>query len=223
MASLSRASHEAGLTWLFDLDNTLHDANPHIFPHINRSMTRYVMEALGLDEAAASEVRERYWQRYGATLEGLVRHHGTDPHHFLWHTHQLPDLPSMLVFEGALRQALARLPGRKIIFSNGPVHYAETILAAMGVRGLFDGVFAIEHARFAPKPGLGGFLRLLKHYRLNPARCVMVEDTAANLRPARRLGMKTVLVARHVRVPSWVDRRVGSVLELPRLRGLGRS
>ncbi|MDD5295838.1 MAG: pyrimidine 5'-nucleotidase [Rhodocyclaceae bacterium] len=205
------------LTWLFDLDNTLHDANPHIFPHINHSMTAYVMAELGVDEDRASAIREEYWLRYGATLQGLVRHHGTDPHHFLWHTHQFPELHRMLVFESALKSALRRLPGRKILFSNAPAHYAEDVLAAMGVRRQFDAVFAIEHARLAPKPGLAGFLRLLRKYRLNPAHCVMVEDTAVNLRPARRLGMKTVLVGKPPRVPAWVDARVGSVLELPRL------
>jgi putative hydrolase of the HAD superfamily len=205
------------LTWLFDLDNTLHDANPHIFPHINRSMTAYVMAELGVGEEEASAIREEYWLRYGATLQGLVRHHGTDPGHFLWHTHQFPDLHRMLVFESALKSALRRLPGKKIIFSNAPEHYAEAVLAAMGIRKEFDAVFAIEHARLAPKPGLAGFLRLLKKHHLNPARCVMVEDTAVNLRPARRLGMKTVLVSRSPRVPAWVDVRVVSALELPRL------
>ncbi len=207
------------LSWLFFLENTLHDANPHIFPHINRSMTAYVMAALGVDEDRASAIREDYWLRYGATLQGLVRHHGTDPHHFLWHTHQFPDLPRMLVFESALKSALRRLPGKKILFSNAPSHYAEAVLAAMGIRKEFDAVFAIEHARLAPKPHIAGFLRLMKTYRLNPARCVMVEDTAVNLRPARRLGMKTVLVSQSPRMPAWVDARINSALELPRLVG----
>ena len=79
-------------TWLFDLDNTLHNATPHIFPHINRSMTAYIVEHLRVDEAEATQIRQHYWQRYGATLLGLVRHHGTDPNHFLWHTHQFADL-----------------------------------------------------------------------------------------------------------------------------------
>jgi putative hydrolase of the HAD superfamily len=205
------------LTWLFDLDNTLHDANPHIFPHINRSMTEYVMAELGVDEERASAIREDYWLRYGATLQGLVRHHGTDAEHFLWHTHQFPDLHRMLVFESALKSALRRLPGKKILFSNAPAHYAEAVLAAMGIRREFDAVFAIEHARLAPKPHIAGFLRLIRKYHLNPVRCVMVEDTAVNLRPARRLGMKTVLVGKSLRVPAWVDVRVVSALELPRL------
>ena len=110
--------------WVFDLDNTLHNASPHIFPHINRAMTAYVQTHLGLDETAAGELRRHYWQRYGATLIGLMRHHATDPQHFLRATHQFPDLRRMLVREPALRATLSRLPGRKIVFSNAPVHYA---------------------------------------------------------------------------------------------------
>src|SRR5574339_429060 len=94
------------VSWIFDLDNTLHDATPHIFPHINRAMTAYMQAHLGLDEAAAGELRQHYWQRYGATLLGLMRHHDTDPRHFLWHTHQFPDLRRMLVREPRLRGTL---------------------------------------------------------------------------------------------------------------------
>ena len=205
--------------WLFDLDNTLHDASPHIFPHINRSMTQYVMAQLGLKEAEASALREDYWHRYGATLLGLMRHHGTDPRHFLWHTHQFPDLPAMLRHEPALAHALKRLKGRKIVYSNAPVHYAEAVLELMGIRKLFDAVFALEQARFAPKPGMESFRRLLRQFKLQPARCVMVEDTAENLRTARRLGMKTVLVSPKPAKPAWVDIKVRSVLELPRRIG----
>ena len=205
--------------WLFDLDNTLHDATPHIFPHINRSMTEYVMAQLGLEETEASALREDYWHRYGATLLGLMRHHGTDPRHFLWHTHQFPDLPGMLRHEPALAHALKRLPGRKIVYSNAPVHYAEAVLKLMGIERLFDAVFALEHAGFAPKPGMDSFRRLLRQFKLRPERCVMVEDTAENLRTARRLGMKTVLVSPKPARPAWVDIKVRSVLELPRRMG----
>ncbi|MBI4756396.1 MAG: pyrimidine 5'-nucleotidase [Betaproteobacteria bacterium] len=207
--------------WLFDLDNTLHDATPHIFPHISRSMTAYLVEHLALSEEDASALRVRYWQRYGATLLGLVRHHGTDPKHFLWHTHQFPELQRMVVWERGLRAALRRLPGRKIVFSNAPLHYAEAVLEITGLRGLFDAVFTIEHMRFQPKPALRAFRRLLRQHRLAPDRCIMVEDTPENLRPARLLGMKTVWVTRSPRNPAYVDIRIQSVTELPRLAARG--
>jgi putative hydrolase of the HAD superfamily len=202
--------------WLFDLDNTLHDASPHIFPHINRSMTAYLAEALGLDTDTASRVRVEYWHRYGATLTGMMRHHGTDPHHFLFHTHQFPQLQRMVLFERALRSMLRRLPGHKIVFSNAPRHYAEAVLRIMGIRNLFDSVWGVEQMRFCPKPAAAGLYRLLHKERLSPARCILVEDSAENLRTAKRLGLKTVLVSRSPGMPAFVDLRIQSVLDLPR-------
>jgi putative hydrolase of the HAD superfamily len=191
--------------WIFDLDNTLHDASPHIFPHMNRAMTAYVAEHLAVGEAEANELRTRYWRRYGATLLGLMRHHGVDPHHFLWHTHQFPDLPRMLLAHPALKSLLRRLPGRKIVFSNSPTHYAESVLRALGIRRLFEGVFSIEHTGFRPKPDVAGFRRLLRRHRLHPRRCVMVEDSIENLVTAKRLGMGTVLVGTTGARPAHVD------------------
>ena len=205
------------LVWIFDLDNTLHDATPHIFPHINRSMTAYVQRELGMGEAEANALRMHYWQRYGATLKGLMRHHGTRPGHFLWHTHQFPELPKMVLREPRLRHMLKRLPGRKLLYSNAPRHYVHEVLRLLRVEDAFEDVFAIEHARFRPKPEVAGFLRLLKKHRLRASRCVMVEDSAENLQTAKRLGMKTVLVGAMTRKPAYVDVKIRNVLELPRV------
>ena len=206
-------------TWLFDLDNTLHNASPHIFPHISRAMMVYMCEHLEIDEAEATRLRQNYWQRYGATLLGLMRHHGTDPVHFLHHTHQIPDLPKIVIAERSLKAMLRRLPGRKIIFSNAPLKYAEAVLAITGIRRCFDAVYAVEQLRFQPKPAIGGFLRLLRDERLDPRACIMVEDTLPNLKTAKRLGMKTVWVSTCTRQPPCVDVRLPSVLDLPRRLG----
>lgn len=202
--------------WVFDLDNTLHNASAHVFPHINRSMTAYLQQHLGLDEQAASDLRVDYWQRYGATLSGMVKHHGTNPHDFLWQTHQFPELPDMVLRDPRLRHALKKLPGRKLLFSNAPQHYARAVLQLLRVDDLFDDVFAIEHARYRPKPQLQGFVRLLQKHRLNPARCVMVEDCVKNLQAAKRLGMRTVWVDATPRQPAYVDVKIRDVLALPR-------
>ena len=202
--------------WLFDLDNTLHDATPHIFPHINRSMTAYLQEHLQLDEEAANALRVDYWQRYGATLTGLMKHHGTDPNHFLWNTHQFPELNRMVLREPRLRSMLKQLPGRKVVFSNAPEHYALAVLKLLRVDDLFDDVFAIEHSRYRPKPQISGFRRLLRKHRLHAQQCVMVEDSAENLLTAKRMGMKTVWVSTAPRVPGCVDVKIRNVLELPR-------
>lgn len=202
-------------TWLFDLDNTLHDATPHIFPHINRAMRDYIERHLGVDRAEANRLRQHYWARYGATLLGLMRHHGTDPRHFLSATHDFPDLRRMVVFDKPLRHALRRLPGRKIIFSNAPRRYAEAVLELTGIAGCFDAVYTVERLRFRPKPMLAGFRALLRAERLDPRRCVMVEDSLENLVAAKKLGMRTVWVSRQLRASPSVDVRVRSVLELP--------
>ena len=202
--------------WVFDLDNTLHNATPHIFPHINRSMTAYLQQHLELDVQAASELRVHYWHHYGATLSGMMKHHGTDPAHFLWHTHQFPELPNMVLRDPRLRHALLKLPGKKLVFTNAPQHYARAVLELLRVDDLFGDVFAIEHTRYQPKPQLAGFMRLLRKHRLSPARCVMVEDSAENLQAAKRLGMRTVWVDATPRSPAYVDVKIRSVMELPR-------
>jgi putative hydrolase of the HAD superfamily len=203
--------------WVFDLDNTLHNASPHIFPHINSAMNAYLQKHLGLDEHAAGELRRHYWQRYGATLIGLMRNHATDPQHFLRATHDFPDLRAQLVSEPGLRATLRRLPGRKLVFSNAPAHYAAAVLKALGIDDLFDDVFSIEHTGYRPKPDSFGFLRLFRRNRVRADRCVMVEDTLANLKTAKKLGMATVWVARTSKAPAYVDCSVRSLMQLPRL------
>ncbi len=202
--------------WIFDLDNTLHNATPHIFPHINRSMTAYLQEHLQLSEDEANALRVEYWQRYGATLSGLIKHHGTDPDHFLWQTHQFPDLSAMVLRQPRLRHVLRNLQGKKVVFSNAPLHYAQAVLKLLRVDDLFDDVFAIEHSRYQPKPQASGFRRLLRKHRLHARQCVMVEDSAENLQTAKHLGMRTVWVSDALRTPSFVDVKIRDVLELTR-------
>lgn len=203
--------------WIFDLDNTLHNATPHIFPHINHSMTAYLQEYLHLDEEAANAMRMDYWQRYGATLSGLMKHHDTDPDHFLWHTHQFPALKEMVLREPRLRRVLQQLPGKKLVFSNAPQHYAQAVLKLLRIDDLFDDVFAIEHAHYRPKPQRQGFVRLLRKHRLRPSQCVMVEDSADNLQTAKRLGMQTIWVSDALLAPGYVDVKIRNVMELPRI------
>ncbi len=145
-----------------------------------------------------------------------MKHHGTDPDHFLWHTHQFPDLPGMVLREPRLRHVLRNLPGRKVVFSNAPQHYARAVLKLLRVDDLFDDVFSIEQSRYKPKPQAEGFRRLLRKHRLQAAQCVMVEDSAENLQTAKRLGMRTVWVCDAPRAPGYVDVKIRNVLELPR-------
>lgn len=202
-------------TWLFDLDDTLHNASRHIFPQIGRSMMAYICQYLDVDEAEATRLRQKYWLRYGATLLGLMRHHGVDPHHFLYHTHQFADLAGVVVAERQLGAMLRRLPGRKIVFSNAPLAYIESVLAIAGIRRCFDAVYSVERLRFQPKPATAGFRRLLCKEGLRASSCIMVEDTLANLMTAKKLGMKTVWVSAGTRRHPCVDVKLASVLDLP--------
>jgi putative hydrolase of the HAD superfamily len=202
--------------WIFDLDNTLHDASPNIFPHINRSMTAYLQEHLKLDEASANDLRVHYWKRYGATLSGLMRHHGTDPEHFLQHTHQFPELAKMVLREPLLRHVLKALPGRKVLFSNAPRQYAGAVLKLLRIDDLFADVMTVEHVRYRPKPDRFGFMCLLKKHRVRAARCIIVEDSLENLVAAKRLGMRTVWVSGGNQGSPCVDVKIRTVMQLPR-------
>ncbi|NOT67984.1 MAG: pyrimidine 5'-nucleotidase [Methylophilaceae bacterium] len=203
--------------WIFDLDDTLHNASAHIFPYINRAMTHYIMQELGLEEVPANQLRQHYWRLYGATLKGLMRHHGTDPHHFLHQTHAYMDLPAMVIEARGLRQCLQQLQGRKVVFTNAPTQYALRVLDLLGIRTIFETVFSVEFTHFHPKPAVRGFKQILKNLRVRPDHCIMVEDSLPALMTAKRLGMKTVYVTPTLQKPSYVDARISSVLALPRV------
>ena len=205
--------------WIFDLDNTLHDAAVHIFPSMHEQIQSFLKRNFGVDDEGASRMRQDFWQRYGTTMNGLMRHYGTDPRRFLAETHVFPELGDMVVHENALRHALARLGGRKLMFSNAPRHYVEQVLDALGVGRFFDAVYTIEDTGYRGKPALRGFHVLLRKHALDPHRCAFVDDVLDNLRTAHRLGMSTVWVTRARRRVPFVDVSVASVTELPRRIG----
>lgn len=130
--------------WLFDLDDTLHNASHRAFRELNASMTAYIETHLGLTTDEAVDLRHRYWIRYGATLTGLQRHHGIKPAHFLHETHRLPGLEAHLHGHAHDLAALRRLPGRKFLMTNAPRAYAERVLAAIGLSAVFEGLICIE-------------------------------------------------------------------------------
>jgi putative hydrolase of the HAD superfamily len=178
-------------------------------------MTAYLQEHLRLSEQEANALRMHYWQRYGATLSGLMRHHGTDPAHFLWHTHQFPELERMVLRQTRLRHVLRALPGKKVVFSNAPRHYALDVINLLKINNLFDDVIAVEQTRYRPKPDFFGFRHVMRRHRVRAAECVMVEDSLENLQAAKRLGMRTVWISVLSKMPECVDVKLRSVLQLP--------
>lgn len=221
--------------WLFDLDDTLHDAATASMPQLHDSMNAYIRDELGLDAEAATELRRRYWHWYGATLLGLVRHHGVKPAHFLHVTHALPGLESRVRGHAHDLAALARLPGRKFILTNAPAAYARRVLAVLGAERLFDGLLAIEDmamfGHLRPKPDRRMLRHVAARLKVAPTRCVLVEDTLVHQKAARAVGMGTVWMqrwlrrsvshvkspnARRHRKPAYVDRRVHRLSDLLR-------
>jgi len=206
--------------WIFDLDNTLHDARARVFPAMHDQINAYLRRHFDVDEAGADAMREHFWRTYGTTLNGLMRHHGVHPRQFLAETHVFPELADLVIRENALKHALERLEGRKIIFSNAPRHYVTDVLRLIGLRRYFDAVYAIEDARYRGKPALHGFHFLLRKHNLDPHRCAFVDDMLENLRTAHRLGMSTVWVSPIRRRVPYVDVCISSVTELPRRIGV---
>jgi putative hydrolase of the HAD superfamily len=202
--------------WLFDLDNTLHDARVHIFPSMHAQIQEFLKKRFGLNDEGASRMRRDFWLRYGTTLDGLVRHHGVHPRQYLAETHVFPELADMVVHENAVKHALLRLGGTRLVFSNAPRHYVEEVLRYIGLERYFDAVHTIEDTGYRGKPHLWSFHRVLRRHRLDPHRCALVDDMLGNLRTAHRLGMSTVWVSPVGRRVSYVDLRVSSVTELPR-------
>jgi putative hydrolase of the HAD superfamily len=226
--------------WLFDLDNTLHNASVASFPGIDAGMTAFIERELRVTRAEADALRARYLRRYGATLLGLVRHHGVRAAHFLHDTHLLPDLEALAHGHPHDFAALDRLPGRKFVLTNAPRAYAERVLRTLGAWGHFDGVLAIEDmamfGQLRPKPDTRMLRWTAARLRVHPARCVLVEDTLQHQKAAFALGMCTVWMQRWAREarkrlaqppkvgvylhrrPSYVCARIFSLGELRRLR-----
>ncbi len=188
--------------WLFDLDNTLHDASHAAFGELHVAMGDYIGCHLGLSPEEAGVLRSRYWLRYGATLLGLVRHDDVRAAHFLEETHRLPGLEERLRTSAHDRAALRRLGGRKFILTNAPRAYAMRVLGALGMTKLFDGVIAIEDmAMFGdlrPKPDARMLRRVAARLGVAPGRCVLVEDTLVHQKAACRVGMRAVWMQRYL-------------------------
>ncbi|HET9644678.1 MAG TPA: pyrimidine 5'-nucleotidase [Burkholderiaceae bacterium] len=186
--------------WLFDLDNTLHDAGASAFRLLDRAMNEYIARELGVDVDEADQLRRHYWQRYGATLLGLIRHHGVQPPHFLDETHRLPGLEERVRSHRHDIAAVKRLPGRKYILTNGPRAYTERVLRVLGIARCFDGVIAIEQMRmfgqWRPKPDTRMLRKVAAHLRVSPSHCVLVEDTLDHQKAARSVGFRTVWMQR---------------------------
>ncbi|MBY5972959.1 pyrimidine 5'-nucleotidase [Ferrimonas balearica] len=180
-------------TWVFDLDNTLYPPEARLFDQIEVRMTNWVMEALGVDRAEADRLRALYWREHGTTLAGLMRLHDVDPGPYLSHVHEIN--MDHLERDPDLAAHIRALPGRKIVFTNGTAPYAERVLAARGLSGLFDAVYGVENAGFHPKPDRAAFDTVFGIDGFDRTRGAMFEDDPRNLAVPHAMGLRCVHVA----------------------------
>jgi putative hydrolase of the HAD superfamily len=179
-------------TWVFDLDNTLYPAACNLFHQVDLRMGGYIAELLGVPYEEARVVQKTYFREHGTTLRGLMENHSIDPHHFLDHVHAIDYSP--VPENPDLGAALDRLPGRKLIFTNGTVSHAEAVLDRLGIAARFEAIFDIAAADFVPKPRAEPYRMMIDAHAVTPDTSVMVEDMAKNLKVPAELGMRTVWV-----------------------------
>lgn len=179
--------------WVFDLDNTLYPPQARLFDQIEMRMIDWVMDVLRVDRPEADRLRRHYWQLYGTTLAGLMAEHDADPWPYLREVHDIS--LDALAPDPVLAEAIAALPGRRIVYTNGDAEYAARVLDRRGLSDVFDAVYGIEHANWRPKPERAAFDLVFAAERLEPKTAAMFEDDIRNLSVPHALGMRTVHVA----------------------------
>jgi putative hydrolase of the HAD superfamily len=197
-------------TWAFDLDNTLYPADCDLFSQIDRRMGEFIADHLGIPLDEAKVLRETYYYEHGTTLAGLVRLHGTSPDAFLDYVHDI-DL-SVIAPSPELARALASLPGRKFIFTNGSRNHAEAVMARLGVAGQFEDICDIHALDYIyPKPTREAYERFINAHGVVARKTAMFDDLPHNLEPAHLIGMTTVLVhgitehPEHQAIAGWTE------------------
>jgi len=178
---------------LFDLDNTLYSEKCGIFDQIDRRMNEWLITRLGVPQEEVNDFRHKYFIKYGTTLRGLMLHHNVNPHEFLEYVHDVPVMEFVEVDE-ELRLSLDQIVSRKIIFTNSDLKHANRILDALGVRDLFESIFDIEAMHYIPKPNPEPYRMVLKYLKVDADRCLLIDDLERNLKPAKEIGMRTILI-----------------------------
>jgi putative hydrolase of the HAD superfamily len=179
-------------TWIFDLDLTLYPPEANIMAQIRNRIALFVEDYFGVGPEEAHQIRHKYWKQYGTTLGGLMAEHDVDPHGYLDFVHDV-DM-ALLTSAPELRSLIAALPGRKLIFTNADAPYAERVLDARGLGGLFEDIFDIHRMAHLPKPAPASYDALCSELAIAPHSALFIEDSAHNLVPAKVIGMTTIWV-----------------------------
>ncbi len=191
-ATVIGADLRAVRSWIFDLDDTLYPPETQFMGLIQARINAYMVRTVGLPAVEAMVVQKGYLRDYGTSLAGLMAHYQIDPKDFLAEVHDVP--LDLLSPDPGLRAGLERLKGPRLVFTNGATVHAHRVLEKLGIADLFDGVFALEDADLIPKPDLRTFTRMTERFGVDPASAAFFEDTPRNLKPAKSIGMTTVLV-----------------------------
>ena len=178
--------------WIFDLDNTLYSATTNVFGKIDKKMCEFIMENLNVSKQEALKIKNDYFHNHGTTLNGLMKKHDIDAHHFLEFVHDIDY--NFLNKNPELNNEIAKLPGEKIIFTNGSKKHAERVIERLGVEENFQKIFDIVDCDFIPKPEVEPYEKLVKTYNINCKNSIFIEDIAKNLEPAHNMGMKTAWI-----------------------------
>ena len=179
-------------SWIFDLDNTLYPPESQFMRLVEKRINDYVVRTSGLPAPDALVVQKGYLREYGTSLAGLMAHYNIDPHDFLAEVHDVP--LEILKPDAGLRAGLERLKGPRLVFTNGSAGHARRVLERLALTDMFDGVFALEDADLIPKPDPRTFARMTERFGVDATSAAFFEDTARNLKPAKAIGMTTVLV-----------------------------
>jgi putative hydrolase of the HAD superfamily len=185
-------------TWVFDLDNTLYPHEARVWPQVDERITLYLMNIFGLDGLSARALQKYFYHRYGTTLRALIDEYDIDPYAFLDFAHDIDH--SAIELNPLLGLAIEKLPGRKLILTNGSKRHAESVAQKLGIYDHFEDVFDIAASDFVPKPDRRAYERFLVKHVVDPGRAAIFEDVAKNLVVPHDLGMTTTLV-----IPRTVD------------------
>lgn len=202
--------------WIFDLDNTLHFSDKKIFPIVNKKMDTYIQKKLRISKQKASILRQKYWDLYGATLPGLIKHHQINAEEFLRITHDLTFDEKIIFFPRNINHMLSQINGIKIIFTNAPKIYTEKILKYKKIYSLFKKIHSIEDSKFYGKPHKYGYYKLLKKNKFKYG--VMVDDVKENLKIAKKMGFTTIWLSGESFMPNYIDYKIKSLHKIKRLR-----
>ena len=178
--------------WIFDLDNTLYPRPEKMWQLVHDRMQGYIIDLLGIDRPSAEALQTEYFQKYGLTMRGLMIHHGVEPDAFNDYVHDI-DI-SEIQPNPALGEAIASLPGRRIIHSNANMAHVENVLGRLGIREAFHAAYDIRTSQYEPKPAESAYQRVLEATGGEPTRAAMFEDIAHNLKVPHALGMRCVYV-----------------------------